>query len=104
MPKNIEPMKSANCVICFKKLTGDKMKYCSDNCKQQHRQLQTKGKELTKENLNLDLIYWNKKDNPNGELEWRTIKGKEHNVKKPIKNIVTKKKPKSKKKSGFSFN
>lgn len=99
----LEKMKVANCITCFRKLIRNQEKYCSDNCKQQHKQLQTKGKELTKENLNLDLIYWNQKDNPNEKLNWNKIKGKERNVKKLIKNIVTKKKPKTKKELGFSF-
>ena len=87
-------MKLKECRICFRELKGNKTKYCSDNCKSQDRQLKGKFQELKKENPNLDLIFWNKKDNPDGEMEWRKIKGKEHNVKKIIKKIVTKKKGK----------
>ena len=95
MPKNIERMILTECRICYRKLIDNKEKYCSDNCKSQDYQIRQKYEELKKNNPTLGAIFWSKKDNPNGELEWRKIKGVQDKTGKIIKNIVTKKKPKS---------
>jgi len=95
MPKNIERMILTECRICYRKLTGNKEKYCGDSCKSQDYQIRKKYEELKKNNPTLGAIFWSKKDNPNGELEWRKIKGVENNPYKIIKNVVTKRKTKS---------
>ena len=98
MPKKIKVHNFVNCRTCFKKLTGNQTSYCSDNCKQQYRQLKTKFEKLKEKNPNLTWITWDEKDNPNEKLEWRKIKGIENQPEyKVIKKIVTKQKPKRKK-------
>jgi len=109
VPKKNQNHKFPKCRICFRDLTGNKEQYCSDNCKQQHKQIKAKFKELKEKNPNLEFIIWKQKINkdkiPEIGLEWRNIEGIENKPEyKKIKNIVTKRKPKTKKKSGFSFN
>ncbi|MCH9040659.1 MAG: hypothetical protein IIB80_00660 [Thaumarchaeota archaeon] len=94
--KKPKPPKLTNCRICFKKLLGNRREYCSDNCKQQYRELKKERfLELKEKNPNLNMVFWNQEDNPNGKLEWKKIKGVENKTKyKIIKKIVTKKKGK----------
>ena len=105
MPKT-KPLHLEECRICFKKLSGKQREFCSDNCRNQNKQIKNKFPELKEKNPKLNMIFWNKEDNPNGKLEWKTIKGTESKPKyKIIKKIITKKKgkPINKDMKGFSY-
>jgi len=94
MPK-IKPLHLLTCRICFKKLLGKQREFCSDNCRIQNKQIKDKFPELQEKNPELNMIFWNQESNPDGKLDWKTIKGVENKPKyKIIKNIVTKKKGK----------
>ena len=91
-----KPFKTTQCRVCFKELKGKQRTFCEKPaCKAALVELKERFTELQKENPNLKAIFWNELDSPNEKLEWNRIKGVEHKPYKIIKNVVTKRKPKS---------